>query len=873
MNKAPIILPSLFFFLLMDVDCYSENAILPRIPMLFGDTCNVQARFFPDQDVDVTSGNPIVLTNQSVNANSYSWYINGSLVSSSTDFTISPIIGVNEIYLVASNGSCQDTSYSYILRNGAVSGGNGNLKKQFRAAGYPMDPFCIARDRSNGYLIAGDYELPVTSSFESRTTGLFRIDENGCVLWSATMMPYEEEVIQTIISTSDTGYLVSAFPFQAEFANYPKPLLVFKLDKSGNVQWERSYGSGNSVTNYLSSMYETDDKGFIIESGSVPSGSSPSYLSIIKIDPQGNVVWGHLLSMENDAVYNIGGIIEKNGFIYATGSIYENNPPFQLLRSFLTQLNMSSGQTTWTMQNDPSQSGLSFTDLHVYKNGLLINSYAGNLLNYLIYTDNNGNILSSTRINNPYGSLSGKGNIQVAPDNGLYFHQYSGPSMGPYKDILMRLDSNQLISWQHDFYLPDSSFLGLNQLAAGPSNAVAAIGKGMGMDGLKAISFLKLDSTGEVCSSASSSLSISNAGASFIPMNWITDAPISIDVVNIAQYLQPLTIESHLFCPKYISGCDLLKLDGPKLICQLNDTVRYVLHSDPSCLDPITWSYTPLNLSIISKSPQSLEVKFRAQGTYVFKVEKNGCNDWADSIIVLVGNIISREHLPLDTTLCTGHTLTLDAGAGFASYLWQDGTTQQAITVSTPGRYWVTAMNLEGCVSTDTSMIDSIAYPPANFLPADTSICNYETLQIHPGQTYSTYLWNTGETTASIEVKTAGEYTLEVVDKNGCQGEDTIRVTSKNCPYGIYFPNAFTPNKDGHNDLFRPVVIGNPIVYHFSIFNRLGQRIFDSSDPKKGWDGRFGGRDQESGGYVWICNYQFGGEAEKKGKGNFVLIR
>jgi hypothetical protein len=53
----------------------------------------------------------------------------------------------------------------------------------------------------------------------------------------------------------------------------------------------------------------------------------------------------------------------------------------------------------------------------------------------------------------------------------------------------------------------------------------------------------------------------------------------------------------------------------------------------------------------------------------------------------------------------------------------------------------------------------------------------------------------------------------------------------------------------------------------------LGQHIFDSTDPKKGWDGRIGGKDQESGGYVWICSYRFDGEEEKKGKGNFVLIR
>jgi gliding motility-associated-like protein len=685
------------------------------------------------------------------------------------------------------------------------------------------------------------------------------------------MMPYAEEVIQSIISTSDTGYLLSAFPFQAEFANYPKPLLVFKLDKSGNVQWEHTYGSGNSVTNYLSSVYETDDKGFIIECGSIPGAGSPSYLSIIKTDPQGNVTWGHMLSMENDAVYNIGGIIEKDGFFYATGSIYENTSPFQLIRSFLTQMNRSTGQTNWTMQNDPSQPGLSFTDLHAYKNGLLINSYAGNLLNYLVYSDNSGNVLSSARINNPYGSLSANGNILVTSDNGLYFHQYSGPSTGPYRDILMRLDSNQLIRWQHDYYSPDLSFIGLNELVSDPSNGLAAIGNGMGMDGLKAISFLKLDSTGGVCSSGNPGLTISTVSQSLIPMTWITDAVISIDTTILTQYLQPLAIESHLFCPKYISGCDLLKLQGPAVLCRLADTATYILHSDPSCPDPITWSYDSANISIISKSSRGLEVNFKTPGSYKIKAVKHGCNTWADSILVSVGNAISRTHFPVDTTLCSGFSLVLDAGPGFSSYLWQNGSDGETISVSTPGIYWVMVTGQEGCIIADTSTIDSIDPLPANFLPGDTVICAYAPLLVQTLQSYSSYLWSTGDTASSIQVKTPGVYTLQVVDKYGCTGEDTIRVSMKDCPYGIYFPNAFTPNS-GHNYLFRPVVIGYPIVYHFSIYNRWGQRIFDTTDPNKGWDGRIGGHDMDTGTYVWVCTYQFPGDKKVNAKGDFTLI-
>lgn len=836
-------------------------------------SCGVNAKFSPGQDTVVMNGNPVLLTNQSTNAISYSWYINGSYTSPAKDLTIYPVIGVNEIMLVASNGTCNDTVYSYIIWHGADSGAAAILKKQFNPPGMAFEPFCMATDKENGYLLAGDYFLPASNTFDSKTTCLIHINEKGCVDWSKAMIAGEEEVVQSIISTSDTGFLISAFPFQAETVNYPKFLIVFKLDKQGNIEWSHSYSSGTSVNNYYSAMCETSDKGFALEIGSFPSGGNPSFLSIIKIDQQGRFTWGRKLSMEDNSVYNIGGIIEKNEFIYATGSVYENITPFHLLRSFLTQLDIGTGKTNWTKQNDPGQPPVSFTDIHDYKNGLLINSFTGNALNDLIYTDNDGNVLSANIINNPYGSLKGGENILVMPGNSLYFHQSSGLPMGPRKDIIMRLDSNQQILWQHDFYSQDLSFAGWYQLSPVPANGIAGIGSGRGINGFEALTFLKLDSTGSGCSTDRSDLSISAINSSLIPITWNINTDIAMDVTDVPQQLKMLSIESHLFCPKYADGCDVLKLEGTKAICKLNDTAKYTLHIDPACPDPITWIYDSLHISVLSKNNAGMEIKFKSEGSYIIKVEKNACNLLTDSITVTVGNHISDVHLPGDTILCLGNNLVLNAGNGYSSYQWQDGSTGQSISVSIPGIYWVRLTAPNGCISTDTTTIKDIAPLPAHFLTADTIICSDASFLLQPLQSYSSYLWSTGEINSSIQIKNQGVYTLQVVDRNGCTGRDTIRVTTKKCPYSIYFPNAFTPNKDGHNDLFKPVITGNPVIYHFSIYNRWGQRVFSTTDPKKGWDGRIAHRDQESSAYIWICVYQFGEEKENSSKGSFILIR
>ncbi len=872
MRKSTIILPVFSFLILLSTDCFCEYSRCPDAGFLSFE-CDVHAKFSPGQDTVVMNGNPVVLTNQSTNAISYSWFINGSYTSRATDFTIYPVSGVNEIMLVASNGTCNDTVYSYIIWHGADFDAAPVLKKQFNPPGMASEPFCMAADKANGYLLAGYYFLPSSNTFESKTTCITHINEMGCVDWSRAMTAGQEEVIQSIISTSDTGFLISAFPFQPEADNYPDFLIVFKLDNRGNVEWSHSYNSGTFVNNFYSAICETSDKGFVLEIGSFPSGGNPSFLSIIKIDQQGRFTWGRELGMENNSLYNIGGVIEKNGFIYATGSVYENTTPFHLLHSFLTQLDEGTGTTNWTKQNDPGQPPVRFTDIHDYKNGLLINSFNGSALSNLINTDNDGNVLGANMINNPYGSLKGGENVLVVPGNSLYFHQSSGSATGPQKDIIMRLDSNQQIVWQYDFYSQDLSFAGWYQLASAPVNGVAAIGSGSSASALAALAFLKLDSAGAGCSTGNAELSISAINSSLIPMTWNTDANLSMDVTDISQPLKTLAMESRLFCPKYASGCDVLKLQGTKTVCSLDDTARYIVHTDPSCTDPVTWIYDSLHVSVISRGQAGMEVKFNTEGSYIIKVEKSGCNVSADSIIVTAGNHISGIFLPADTILCMGNDLVLDPGGGYNSYQWQDGSTAQSIVVSAKGTYWVRLSGKNGCMSTDTAIVTGIVPLPAHFLPADTAICSYESFLAQPIQSYSSYLWSTGETNASIEIKSAGVYTLQVVDSNGCAGADTIRVTTQNCPHSIFFPNAFTPNKDGHNDVFRPVITGKPVIYHFSIYNRWGQRIFDTTDPGKGWDGRVGDRDQESNAYVWICIYQFGGEKENSGRGNFILVR
>ncbi|RYE29526.1 MAG: gliding motility-associated C-terminal domain-containing protein, partial [Sphingobacteriales bacterium] len=95
----------------------------------------------------------------------------------------------------------------------------------------------------------------------------------------------------------------------------------------------------------------------------------------------------------------------------------------------------------------------------------------------------------------------------------------------------------------------------------------------------------------------------------------------------------------------------------------------------------------------------------------------------------------------------------------------------------------------------------------------------------------------------------------------------------KDCPVKIFFPNSFTPNNDGLNDHFKPVVFGPTVQYRLVIYNRYGQQIFESNHPAHGWDGRFNNEQQPIGAYVWIAHYQLIGATPSTDKGHVLMLR
>lgn len=152
-------------------------------------------------------------------------------------------------------------------------------------------------------------------------------------------------------------------------------------------------------------------------------------------------------------------------------------------------------------------------------------------------------------------------------------------------------------------------------------------------------------------------------------------------------------------------------------------------------------------------------------------------------------------------------------------------------------------------------------------------MCSYSKLELKTATQYLSYAWSTGEHDSKIIVSKPGLYSLTVINAAGCEGEDAIRILPKDCLEGFFVPNSFSPNGDGRNELFKPILLGNVVNYRFSIYNRWGQRVFETNDLQKGWDGLLAGKPQFNSNFVWVCKYQFEGQASRVEKGVVIPVR
>lgn len=159
---------------------------------------------------------------------------------------------------------------------------------------------------------------------------------------------------------------------------------------------------------------------------------------------------------------------------------------------------------------------------------------------------------------------------------------------------------------------------------------------------------------------------------------------------------------------------------------------------------------------------------------------------------------------------------------------------------------------------------------PVVALGNDTTICEGQIIGLDATLTNAIYLWQDYSTEATFNITKPGSYWVEV-EQNHCISSDTL--IAEACNANIEMPNVFSPNGDGTNDYFSPIVYKEVSKSKISIYNRWGKLVYESSSILIAWDGRSQGVESPAGTYYYIIYYKNAVGIEFADKGYVTLVR
>lgn len=343
-------------------------------------------------------------------------------------------------------------------------------------------------------------------------------------------------------------------------------------------------------------------------------------------------------------------------------------------------------------------------------------------------------------------------------------------------------------------------------------------------------------------------------------------------------YQQVQVISLQIGVPDDMTICDE---DGVELIATWNP---------PS--GSIVWSDTPNFSNVLNDGPDdpSIEVSPDSPTTYYAQVSLNGCTESAS---VLVNLVSSQTQILGDFIACEGDTISLfvlDPNSQF-TYTWTpsssvltgQGTGSIQAVVTGDLVFSVVSTTPEGCSSSDEVLI-SVSSLSADQLQATAQppiIVIGQSSQLNVQPSGYSYQWSPSQSldNSSIQSPLANPtetttYNVTVADGECVYGTTvTLRVVDFVCgPPSIYIANAYTPNGDGRNDLI--AVRGNNLTeVYLAIFDRWGEKVFETDQVNAGWDGTFRGRALDPDVYVYYLRALCAGGEEYTDQGNITLIR
>ena len=271
-------------------------------------------------------------------------------------------------------------------------------------------------------------------------------------------------------------------------------------------------------------------------------------------------------------------------------------------------------------------------------------------------------------------------------------------------------------------------------------------------------------------------------------------------------------------------------------------------------------------------------------GTYYIK-GTNSANGCITSILPVTVTVNARPSLSLsgDTSVCTGGTDTLLASTTGDSIGWLGLDSGQSAIVhpTMTTTYYAVAANTKGCFDTAGLEVHVAPFIVALTPSADPVLSGTQvTLNSSGNFAYTVNAWLPAD---DFSDQSALTQTLTVHDTDtsfsviarsgqGCMDTASLHVNVDANMKDFFVPNAFSPNNDGKNDVFK--VYGSSVKeLKMLVFDQWGELVFESEDPQRGWDGTHGGHAEPAGIYIYVIKVVFSNGHTYSKKGTVSLVR
>jgi len=284
----------------------------------------------------------------------------------------------------------------------------------------------------------------------------------------------------------------------------------------------------------------------------------------------------------------------------------------------------------------------------------------------------------------------------------------------------------------------------------------------------------------------------------------------------------------------------------------------------------------PGGFSSSSTSPSIFPLTTGNSGTYSLFIINGYCISDTASVEI---EILSPPTLTAsaDVTICAGDTTILSATSSTGTYSWSTGDLSSTIYVTPIGStlYYVQTSNICGTASDSvTVLVNPLPYVNAG---SDFTLLLGES-GVLDGSGAGIFLWTPSTDLScnncsdpTFTITESHYFYLLITDRYGCTNSDSVFVSISD-ESSFYIPNAFTPNNDGLNDQF--IIKGDDIgSVNMLIFNRWGEKVFESHDKNIGWNGLFKDRIAEPQVYVYNVKVLLLSGEEYKLSGTVTLVK